>query len=96
MHEKGSQSLYTGQQPRTKRAFRPADKPVINAGQQLGWFPRRFTSEFLCFCLHKDVQRHTKHAEAMLYESASIPHPGMKSASCPAGKRSLQGQDRRS
>ena len=64
-------------------------------GQPLVLFLRQFTWEFLCSCLYRDVQRHTKHAEASVYSFASSPHPGMKSASRPAGKRSLHGQDRR-
>ena len=37
LHEKGSQSLYTGQQPGTKSAFRPADE-TCDKLQVNGWF----------------------------------------------------------
>ena len=101
--EKGLQTrkgvgLLVGIQER-RAIFRPGDKPVVNlgstAGEPLILSLHRFTKEFLCSFLHWDVQRHTKHAGASVYLSASSPHPGMKSASRPAGKRPLHVQGRR-
>ena len=46
----------TGRQPGTKSASRPADKPVITAGQPLILFFRRFTWDFACSCFWRDVE----------------------------------------
>ena len=44
----------------TKNAFRLFAQPLV-------LFLRQFNSECYCLCLHKDMWRHTKHAEASLY-----------------------------
>ena len=70
LHEKGSQRQKkrrsTGQQPGTKSASRPADKPRINrwstAGQPRALFFHRFTSDFACSCFWETFKRRVSDA----------------------------------
>ena len=68
---------YIGQQPATKSARGPAAKPLVNrlstGGQPFVLFLHRFTLDFLCSCLLRDVQNNF------------LRHPGGLEGRLPSG-----------
>ena len=81
---------YTGQQPGTKSASRPADKPVVNRGSTAGFFP---PSVYIGFRLFVLLERRRSDVSSMpwrvrwTFVSWANSSVGTQSCSTPPGRR---------